>query len=87
MVGPKGEVILPEGAVVAARHVHMHPSDALKFGVNNLDYVQVKLGKAPRDGIMTALCRVHESMRLECHVDTDEANAFDIKNGDTVTML
>ncbi|MEK7767506.1 MAG: PduL/EutD family phosphate acyltransferase, partial [bacterium] len=33
------------------------------------------------------LCRVREDMRLECHVDTDEANAAGLKNGTQVRIV
>ena len=33
LVGPKGEVVLDKGVIAAARHLHMHTSDAEKFGL------------------------------------------------------
>ena len=35
MVGPKGAINLPEGAIRAARHIHMTPEDAEKLSKNN----------------------------------------------------
>lgn len=87
LIGPKGEVQLKEGAIVAARHIHFHTAEAEKFGVKNLEYVKIKIGVFPRDAILTILCRVKDDMKLECHLDTDEANAFDVKNGDHVVIV
>lgn len=87
LVGPKGEVHLEEGAIVQMRHIHFHPSEAAEYGVKNMEYVQVKIGTPPRDGVYTVLCRVREDMKLECHLDTDEGNALGVKNGDLGTML
>ncbi|HRY30761.1 MAG TPA: PduL/EutD family phosphate acyltransferase, partial [Elusimicrobiota bacterium] len=39
LVGPAGSVELKEGAIIALRHVHMHPKDAVDYGVKNMDYV------------------------------------------------
>ena len=33
------------------------------------------------------ICRVRDDMALECHVDTDEANAALLKNGDKVEII
>lgn len=87
LVGTKGEVALPEGAIIALRHIHMHPSETEKYGVKNMDIVQIRIGRAPREGVLSILCRVAENMKLECHIDTDEGNALDVHNGDTVIML
>lgn len=87
LVGPAGEVHLEEGAVVQMRHVHMTPKDAEEFGVKNLEYVKVRIGQPPRDGVLTMLARVREDMALECHLDTDEGNALGVKNGDLAYML
>ena len=41
LVGPKGEVELEEGVIVAKRHIHMTEADAAEFGVKNGDLVSV----------------------------------------------
>ena len=87
LIGPKGEAHLPEGAIVQFRHIHFNPKQAEEYGVKNMEYVKVKVGQAPRDGVLTVLCRVREDMDLECHLDTDEGNSFLVKNGDQVVML
>lgn len=86
--GPAGTVHLPEGAIIQARHVHLHPSEAAKLGVKNMDYVYVKVGEGtPREAIYKTLCRVREDMSMECHLDTDEGNAVGVKNGDKGTVV
>ncbi|MBI3012055.1 MAG: phosphate propanoyltransferase [Elusimicrobia bacterium] len=87
LVGPKGEARLPEGAIIQMRHIHFHTSEAEKYGVKNMETVKVRVGAPPRDGTITVLCRVREDMKLECHLDTDEGNSFNVKNGDLVTIL
>ncbi len=87
LIGPAGEAQLKEGAIIQMRHIHLHTSEAEEFGVKNMEYVQIKIGKPPRDGVYSVLCRVRDDMKQECHLDTDEGNALGVKNGDFGTML
>ena len=77
LVGPKGEVELKEGVIVAKRHIHMTPEDAKAFGVENGEIVNVKLDSG--NGRMTifgdTVIRVSPSYALAMHIDTDESNA------------
>ena len=43
IVGPCGEIELKEGVIIARRHVHMTPSDAAAFGVENGQIVNVEV--------------------------------------------
>ncbi len=87
IVGPKGAVYLNEGCIVAARHIHMSPSDAAKAGVNDGDYVKVRVENERGTTFENVKIRVDESFTLEMHIDTDEANASDIKQGDRVAIV
>ncbi|SHE88537.1 phosphate propanoyltransferase [Desulforamulus putei] len=84
LVGPVGSVTLKEGAIIAARHIHMHTSDAEKYGLEDGDRIYVR-AKGPRGIIFgDVLVRVGDNHKLEMHVDTDEGNAVGLRNGDTV---
>lgn len=84
LVGPVGSVTLEEGAIIAARHIHMHSSDAEKFGLEDGDRLYVR-AKGPRGIIFgDVLIRAGEKHKLEMHIDTDEGNAVGLRNGDTV---
>lgn len=87
IVGPKGAVYCKEGCIVAARHIHMSPADASRAGVNDGDYVSVKMDNERGTTFDQVKIRVDESFTLEMHIDTDEANASDIKSGDKVTIV
>ena len=78
--------ITREACVIADRHVHMSPSDAIKYGVVNKQKVQIKVS-GDKSGIMDAFIKVGETGYYEFHIDTDDANAFDLKNGDEVTLV
>lgn len=77
LVGPCGEITLSQGAIVAKRHIHMTPEQALILHVQDNDEVFV-LTKSYGRALIYAdvVVRVHKDFRLTMHVDTDEANAF-----------
>ena len=87
IVGPKGAIYCKEGCIVAARHIHMSPSDATAAGVNDGDYVSVKVENERGTTFNNVKIRVDESFTLEMHIDTDEANASEIKQGDKVVVI
>lgn len=87
LLGPKGEVELEKGVIVAARHIHMHPDDAENFGVKDKDIVEIKVDN-PRGLIFNnVLVRVSPDFALEMHVDIEEGNASGVKNGDMVELI
>lgn len=87
LVGPKGKVELGEGVIVAGRHIHMSLTDAEAFGVKDKDVVKVRCGGERGLVFENVLIRVHESFRLEMHIDTDEANAAMCKNSGLVEVI
>ncbi len=87
LVGPKGEVELEEGLIVAARHIHMHTKDAEEFGVKDKDIVSIKVDGDRGLIFNNVLVRVSDSFQLEMHVDIEEGNAAGVKNGDLVELI
>ena len=76
LVGPKGEVEITEGVIVAKRHIHMTPADAENFGVKDKDVVSVKIDSPERSLVFgDVVVRVSEKFALAMHIDTDESNA------------
>lgn len=87
LVGPVGAVTLKEGVILAATHIHMSPGDAKMLNLKNGDRVQV-LVDGERDLIFNnVLIRVDDNFITEMHVDTDEANAAVIEDGNCVTII
>ncbi len=87
VVGPKGALYLKEGCIIAMRHIHMSPADAMAAGVKDGDIVSVKADNERGTVFGQVKIRVNESFTLEMHIDTDEANASKIKTGDQVTII
>ncbi len=76
IVGPKGEIEIKEGVIIAKRHIHMTPADAEKYGVEDKQVVSVKIDSPDRSLIFgDTVVRVSDSYALAMHIDTDEANA------------
>lgn len=87
VVGPKGAIYLNEGCIIAKRHIHMAPKDAMAAGVHDGDIVSVKADNERGTIFNHVQIRVDDSFTLEMHIDTDEANAAKITTGDTVTII
>ena len=87
IIGPRGVVSLPEGCIIANRHIHMGLADAAQYGVVDGDYVTVDATGEKRTRWYDVQVRVSPDFVLEMHVDTDDANAAGIGNGSTVTIV
>ena len=77
LIGPAGQIELSEGVIVAKRHIHMTPVDAVRMHVHDNDNVFVIVKSFERALIYAdVVVRVDPNFRLAMHIDTDEANAF-----------
>jgi len=87
LVGPKGTVVLSEGVIVAQRHIHMTAAESEAYGVANGQIVSIEFD-GPRCGILgNVVIRAGEGHALECHVDTEEANALAITSKTTFKLI
>ncbi|EPZ49070.1 MULTISPECIES: acetate/propionate family kinase [Alicyclobacillus] len=87
VIGPHGSICLESGVILAHRHIHLHPTDAMQLGVKDKEFVAVETTGERQVILEKVLCRVSPDYRLEFHVDTDEANASGLSNGDTVKVI
>ncbi|KKQ80116.1 MAG: Phosphate propanoyltransferase [Parcubacteria group bacterium GW2011_GWC2_38_7] len=75
LVGPKGEVELKEGLIVAKRHVHLNLTQAKDYGVSNGQNIKIEID-GPRSIVFSEVeVRIDENFDEAVHLDTDEANA------------
>lgn len=82
LVGPKGEVEISEGVIVAKRHIHCTPEDAEKYGLSDKQVVSVKIESAERSLVFgDVVVRVSPKFALAMHIDTDESNAAGVTPG------
>ncbi|WP_407929521.1 phosphate propanoyltransferase [Heliomicrobium undosum] len=86
IAGPCGALMLREGVICAARHIHMSPAEAEALRLHDQDRINIE-SFGPRGVIFkNVLIRVHPKFRLEMHLDVDEANAAGLKNNDPVYL-
>ena len=77
----------PRGVIVADRHLHMSTAQAAAFGLSDGDTVRVRV-EGGKPGILDGiLVRAGERYELDLHLDTDDANAFQLRQGQLVTVL
>jgi acetate kinase len=84
--GPAGQIELKSGAIYAQRHIHMTPADARRFGLQNGDIVRVRAGEERELIFGDVAVRISPKFKLELHLDTDEANAAELDNGDVAYL-
>lgn len=85
--GPQSEIEIKEGVIIPDRHVHMTPEEARWYGVENGERVRVAV-PGNKGGIMNnVIVRVSESCSLDFHIDTDDANAFQLTQGQMVEII
>lgn len=87
LVGPKGAIYLNEGCIVAARHIHLCPEDAKAAGLKDNDFVTVRMGNERGAVLENVKIRVDESFTTEMHIDTDEANACQVKQDELAAII
>jgi acetate kinase len=79
--GTAGSVQLERGVICAFRHIHMTPEDALGYGVRDKSIVRVRINGDRELIFGDVLVRVDPSFALAMHIDTDEANAANVRTG------
>ena len=84
VVGPKGEIKIP--VIIANRHIHITEEQAKELNVKDRQLVPVRInGEKP--GVILAEFKVSKEAFLELHLDTDDANAFLLKQDDEVEIM
>ncbi len=75
------KIEISKGVIVAKRHIHLHPTDAKRFHLEDGEIVKLKVfGERPLifDDVVA---RVHENFATYVHIDYDEANACGFTKG------
>jgi len=87
LVGPNGSVYLEKCAIVANRHLHMTTNDAARLGVKEGDYCRVRIGGDKPTVFENVLVRTNDNWKLQIHLDTDDANAANVREEAFVEFL
>jgi propanediol utilization protein len=87
LVGPGGSVYLEKCAIIASRHIHMTNADARRLGVKDGEYCRVRVGGEKSTIFENVLIRTNDNWLLQIHLDTDDANAANIREETFVEFL
>lgn len=84
IIGPKG-MITKEAAIISDRHIHITKEDREKYGLLKDEY-EVKV-EGEKSGIIGNI-KIKEAPNsyFELHLDSDDANAFGIKQNDKLEI-
>ena len=82
IIGPKGTINLEYGCIIATRHIHLTEKHIKEYKLEGKKEVSVYL-KGEKSGVINNVkLKVCDEAFFELHLDTDDANAHLIKNGD-----
>lgn len=86
IVGPKGEIKIEEGCIIANRHIHATKEDLKKYNLDESKLYNVIIDGEKGGVISNVKIKVDDSYTFELHIDTDDANAHLVKNGDILKI-
>lgn len=87
IIGPKGQVYLKEGCIIATRHIHISPKQIELYGLAGRNSVDVFVEGEKSAILKNVSLKISDPAYYELHIDTDDANANGIKNEDIATIL
>lgn len=87
IIGPKGQISIKEGVIVAQRHLHISPSEAKALKVKAGQIVSMKI-KGSRGLIFNnVIVRSGPGHKKSFQIDTDEGNACGWTEGMTAELI
>lgn len=87
LIGPMGQVRLPQGVIAAKRHIHITPEKAALLGVTDKQIVKLQTYTKRPVVFCDVAVRVSPDFADDVHLDYDEANACGWKSGDLGRIL
>lgn len=86
IIGPAGK-ITKQCCIIATRHIHINPKEREERGLKDVEKVSVRIGDEKSSVIEEVYIKESSLGVFELHIDTDDANANLIKNGDEGTII
>ncbi len=80
--GPRGEIKMGKGIIIAKRHLHISPEKAKELGLTHLQEVKINVESDRALIFDKVVVRSRDGLdKLAFQIDTDEANASGVKTG------
>lgn len=86
IVGPMGSVS-KNCCIIANRHIHITKEQLKEYNLENIEKVSIKINGEKSGIISDVYLKESDNSALELHLDTDDANAFLLKNGDMIEVI
>jgi putative phosphotransacetylase len=87
LTGPAGEADIPQGVIIAKRHLHLTPEDAAAFGLADKQIVQVRVEGDRALIFGEVVARVSPDYATYMHIDYDEMNAASLLGASPVGVV
>ena len=78
---------LQQGIIVAARHMHISPEEAMLYGLKHGDKVSLYVSGPRKLTFHDVIVRSGPGHVLEAHIDREEANACGLKDGQLCRII
>ena len=85
LITPKRSVKV-NACIIPNRHLHINEKYAKELGLKDNDIVKLSINGI-KSGVIDCFVKVSADATFEVHLDTDDANAFLINNGDEGTLI
>ena len=86
ITGPNGSIERNAG-IIATRHIHVNDKIRKVHGLEGIDEVKIKINGEKSGILENVRLKDNPESYYEIHLDTDDANAFLLKNNDEVEII
>ena len=86
IIGPKGS-ITRKACIIATRHIHIDKDIIKKYQLENRKQVKVRVNSIKGGILENVYLKESDKAYFEIHLDTDDANAFLLKQNDLVEII
>ncbi len=87
LIGDDGKIYLNEGCIIANRHIHITPQELKQYHLENVKKVKIRIDGEKAGIIENVYLKIADSSSFELHLDTDDANAFNVKTEDKLEII
>ena len=87
IIGPNSTLELKEGAIIAERHIHVTKEQLAYYQLDENKPLNILVQGEKPTILNNVKLKVSDNAYFELHLDTDDANACNLRNGDIVDIL